>query len=132
MDSLTSSSGSERQLSFSTFGKSAAVEDHRNRLNESKSGGGGIEEMKPSLVLIENDASPQSDAGSLITVDSSTTIAKKTVESAAAAAAAKQNDSTDEDSGIESIMRISKENIIVAPTTTVSGAQPVDGQKPIF
>lgn len=81
MDSLSSSSGSERQVSFSTFGKSVSLDD--NRINEN--------DCKSELVTDDDklDECPN------ITLDGST----------------KQNDSTDEDSGIESIMRIASEKI---------------------
>lgn len=82
MDSLSSSSGSERQISFSTFGKSTSVSLDDDRINES--------DCKSDLVadkgLHENECP--------ITLDTT-----------------KQNDSTDEDSGIESIMRIASEKI---------------------
>lgn len=85
MDSLTSSgSGSERQMSFSTFGKLASLSDDRINERDRKESSVGDEEEK-----LHNSEVIQVDS------DRST----------------KQSDSTDEDSGIESIMRIASEKI---------------------
>lgn len=104
MDSLSSSSGgSDRQASFTTFGKKTnpiSVDD-RNHLNDM------VDLNRPPLVLIENE-------NILDIVDSATIKHNKKYERSAvtgSTAANKQNDSTDEDSGIESIMRIAKENV---------------------
>lgn len=111
MDSLSSSSCSERQLSFTTFGKAnhhtdQQQVDERNRLNES----GDAVLPKPSLVLIEDDMRLTDDKtiGLTNTINADVALmvgGKKTTST-------KQNDSTDEDSGIESIMRISKERSV--------------------
>lgn len=87
MDSLSSSSGSERQVSFSTFGKSTSVSLDDDRINES--------DCKSELVT-DNEKLREKECPSIqLDSDRST----------------KQNDSTDEDSGIESIMRIASEKI---------------------
>lgn len=108
MDSLSSSSGgSDRPVSFTTFGKTvnSILVDDKNHLND-------IGDLnRPPLVLIENE-------NILDIVENSLTIKnnKKFDRTAVTAAQIitsnnKQNDSTDEDSGIESIMRIAKENL---------------------
>lgn len=106
MDSLSSSSCSERQLScFTTFGKTSHDQqqvDDRNRLNES----GDAVMPKPSLVLIEDELRLTDDQTIGLTNVEDTQIGGKKATST------KQNDSTDEDSGIESIMRISKERSV--------------------
>lgn len=86
MDSLSSSSGSERQISFSTFGKSTSASLDDDRVNESDC---KSEPVTDDEKLRENPCPTSMD------IDQST----------------KQNDSTDEDSGIESIMRIASEKI---------------------
>lgn len=79
MDSLSSSSGSERPISFSTFGKiDPIIEDTKN-------------DIKQALVLIE-DSSIESCTNNKTNHDRSK----------------RQSDSTDEDSGIENIMRFTK------------------------
>lgn len=87
MDSLSSSSGSERQVSFSTFGKSTSNSLDDDRINES--------DCKSELVA--DDEKLRENECSIITLDNDRST--------------KQNDSTDEDSGIESIMRITSEKI---------------------
>lgn len=89
MDSLSSSSsGSERQISFSTFGKSTSISLDDDRCNES--------DCKSELIVTDDDKLRENECPSIqLDNDSST----------------KQNDSTDEDSGIESIMRIASEKI---------------------
>lgn len=109
MDSLSSSSCSERQLSFTTFGKANHHNDQqqvddRNRLNEIAD----TVQLKPSLVLIEDEMRLSADQtiGLTNTADVALMFGGKKITST------KQNDSTDEDSGIESIMRISKERSV--------------------
>ncbi|KAJ6646859.1 hypothetical protein Bhyg_02073, partial [Pseudolycoriella hygida] len=85
MDSLSSSSGSERQVSFSTFGKSKSLSFDNDRINASDC---------KSLMIAEEEKLNEND-GPKLENDRCT----------------KQNDSTDEDSGIESIMRIASEKI---------------------
>lgn len=85
IDSLSSSSGSERQVSFSTFGKSVSLSD--DRINES--------DCKSELTTDEEKL-----------CENQCTIIKMNNDRST-----KQNDSTDEDSGIESIMRITSEKI---------------------
>ncbi len=87
MDSLSSSSGSERQISFSTFGKSTSVSLDDDRINES--------DCKSEPVT--DDEKLRDGECPIIQLDSDRST--------------KQNDSTDEDSGIESIMRIASEKI---------------------
>lgn len=87
MDSLSSSSGSERQISFSTFGKSTSVSLDDDRINES--------DCKSELVT--DDEKQLDNECPIIKLDNDRST--------------KQNDSTDEDSGIESIMRIASEKI---------------------
>jgi hypothetical protein len=104
MDSLSSSSGSSdhRPPSFTTFGK---------KLNNALiSGGGGVNNsvsdsdygsMKiPSIVLIE-DCEPQSDDGILV-VTKKYGVGNKMNRSTGA----RLSDSTDEDSGIENMTRL--------------------------
>lgn len=87
MDSLSSSSGSERQISFSTFGKSKSVSlDDDDRINES--------DCKSELVT-DDEQLRENECPIKLNNDQST----------------KHNDSTDEDSGIESIMKIRSEKI---------------------
>lgn len=83
MDSLSSSSGSERPISFSTFGKIDPIIEDTKRVNEN--------DIKQSLVLIE-DSSIESSTNNKTNHDRSK----------------RQSDSTDEDSGIENIMRFTK------------------------
>lgn len=85
MDSLSSSSGSERQISFSTFGKSTSNSLDDDRINES--------DCKSESVIDDEDGHENQCSIIKLNSDPST----------------KQNDSTDEDSGIESIMRIASE-----------------------
>lgn len=80
MDSLSSSSGSERPISFSTFGKIDPIIEDTKRVNEN--------DIKQALVLIEDSS-----------LESSTTNHDRSK---------RQSDSTDEDSGIENIMRFTK------------------------
>lgn len=83
MDSLSSSSGSERPISFSTFGKIDPIIEDTKRVNEI--------DIKQALVLIE-DSSLESSTNNKTNHDRSK----------------RQSDSTDEDSGIENIMRFTK------------------------
>lgn len=96
MDSLSSSSGSSerQQISFTTFGKRNPIYED-NHLNEQ-------DLIRPSLILTENE-----NILDVVVVDGSATVIKSTKHDRST----KQNDSTDEDSGIESIMRIGKENV---------------------
>lgn len=100
MDSLSSSSGSDRHINFSTFGKSTSF-DENNRINECD----GL--MKPAtLILIENE--------NILDIDHTmtnitTTAVPMMMTIKGSNGSTKQSDSTDEDSGIESIMRIAKE-----------------------
>ena len=106
MDSLSSSSGSERQVSFTTFGKSTNNSQHDDRINEH-------DILKPSLVLIENenilDIEHLTETQLISPIFSIVQNKHNRSESEGpVTASSKQNDSTDEDSGIESIMRITK------------------------
>lgn len=137
MDSLSSSSGSERQVSFTTFGKptiaptNTSPSGHRGAGDHTDSllprvGGNG----STGMIFIENvqladddDVSPPTTPPALrsssrldtisLPFDTSS-ISLTTVESSGKP----QNDSTDEDSGIESIMRIKSTTPPLPPTTS--------------
>ncbi|XP_037914399.1 uncharacterized protein LOC119653649 isoform X6 [Hermetia illucens] len=94
MDSISSSSGSERQVSFSTFGKNQNSLSINIEVNDNKRpicntiSITNNEQVKPALILIENGP----------------------IEFPLGSDKIKQSDSTDEDSGIESIMKVNRES----------------------
>lgn len=94
MDSISSSSGSERQVSFSTFGKNQNSLSINIEVNDNKRpicntiSVTNNEQVKPALILIENGP----------------------IEFPLGSDKIKQSDSTDEDSGIESIMKVNRES----------------------
>ena len=108
MDSLSSSSTSsaERQLSFTTFGNATIDATHIADKAKRKSPlDTTIEEQQP----FENTRQSDDSVEELRTTDTATTVAVNKLSNRERGCSNRQSDSTDEDSGIESIMRIATE-----------------------
>lgn len=126
MDSLSSSSGSERQVSFTTFGKTATPQQtspgQRIDPNITTTNSTGIVFIDNVEVMDPQNTPPNSLRNSslfdTISLPFDGPISLTTVDSNGKPQQQQQSDSTDEDSGIESIMRNKSTTPPLLPSAT--------------